>query len=136
VVHFVGDLHQPLHSTDHHDRGGNDVPVVYRGHRSNLHHLWDVELVREAGGVDAAAFAQRLDQAMTPADIAALATGSPVDWVNETHAAAVSVAYGALPENADDDLAGAYAETACAGVDSQLLKAGLRLAALLNAALK
>ena len=56
--------------------------------------------------------------------------------VNETHTAAVSVAYGALPENADDDLAGAYAETARSVVDLQLLKAGLRLAALLKAALK
>ncbi len=136
VVHFVGDLHQPLHSADHHDRGGNEVPVVYRGHRSNLHHLWDTELVQQAGGTDAAAFAQRLDQAVTPANIAALAAGSPVDWANETHAAAVSVAYGALPENADADLAGAYADTARSVVDSQLLKAGLRLAALLNAALK
>jgi len=112
------------------------VPVVYRGHRSNLHHVWDTELVQQSGGVDAAAFAQRLNQAVSPADSAAMTAGSPVDWVNETHAAAVSVAYGALPENAGDDLAGAYAETACAVVDSQLLKAGLRLAALLNAALK
>jgi S1/P1 Nuclease len=65
-----------------------------------------------------------------------IAAGSPVDWANETHAAAVSVAYGALPENADADLAGAYADTARSVVDSQLLRAGLRLAALLNAALK
>ena len=92
--------------------------------------------MQQAGGTDAAGFAQRLDEAITPADIAALAAGSPVDWANETHAAAVSVAYGALPENADDDLAGAYAETARSVVDSELLKAGLRLAALLNAALK
>lgn len=118
------------------DCGGNEVPVLYRGHRSNLHHLWDTELVQQAGGTDAAALAQRLEQAVTPANIAALAAGSPVDWANETHAAAVSVAYGALPENADADLAGAYADTARSVVDSQLLKAGLRLAALLNAALK
>ena len=76
------------------------------------------------------------DQTLFYIDGRHLRGGSPVDWVNETHAAAVSVAYGALPENADADLAGAYAETARSVVDSQLLKAGLRLAALLNAALK
>ena len=50
------------------DCGGNEVPVLYRGHRSNLHHLWDTELVQQAGGTDAAALAQRLEQAVTPAN--------------------------------------------------------------------
>ena len=45
------------------------------------------------------------------------------------------MAYGALPENPDADLAGQYARTAGPVVETQLLKAGLRLAALLNAAL-
>src|SRR5258706_8469292 len=41
VVHFVGDLHQPLHSSDNGDRGGNDVKVDFLGRASNLHRVWD-----------------------------------------------------------------------------------------------
>src|SRR6516164_8628958 len=43
LLHFVGDVHQPLHSSDHHDRGGNDVSVVYGRRRvgSPLHTYWD-----------------------------------------------------------------------------------------------
>ena len=135
LVHLVGDLHQPLHSTDHGDRGGNEIVVLYRGDRSNLHHVWDSELVRNVAGPDEAAFARRLDPAVGSAAIARLSAGTPVDWVNESHRQAVSFAYGGLPESPDEDLAGEYARSARPVVASQLLKAGLRLAALLNAAL-
>ncbi|BFZ57502.1 hypothetical protein PYCC9005_004554 [Savitreella phatthalungensis] len=40
LVHFVEDLHQPLHLSGK-LRGGNDKPVVYNGYRSNLHRVWD-----------------------------------------------------------------------------------------------
>ena len=53
IVHIVGDVHQPLHSSDHDDRGGNDVDITWLGKRSdepvegraaypyNLHTAWD-----------------------------------------------------------------------------------------------
>ena len=97
LVHLVGDVHQPLHSTDHGDRGGNEIAVLYRGDRSNLHHVWDSELVRDAAGPDEAAFARRLDHAVGSAAIARLSVGTQVDWVNESHRQAIAVAYGALP---------------------------------------
>jgi hypothetical protein len=37
VVHFVGDLHQPLHDEDDHDKGGNTRHVIFDGYRDNLH---------------------------------------------------------------------------------------------------
>lgn len=40
VVHFVGDLHQPLHNEDV-ARGGNGIHVRWRGSEMNLHHVWD-----------------------------------------------------------------------------------------------
>jgi hypothetical protein len=49
VVHLVGDIHQPLHEEDNHDRGGNDVRVTWSGWHTNLHHAWDSDLVRMAG---------------------------------------------------------------------------------------
>ena len=45
LLHFVGDLHQPLHSSDHHDRGGNSVKVIVddfpHNARDELHGFWD-----------------------------------------------------------------------------------------------
>ena len=90
--------------------------------------------MRDAAGPDEAAFARRLDHSVDPAAIVSLSAGTPVDWVNESHRQAVSVAYGALPESPDQDLAGEYAQLARPVIQKQLLKAGLRLAALLNAA--
>lgn len=45
LIHFVGDIHQPLHVGKPGDRGGNDVKVTWFGKEVNLHHLWDEELV-------------------------------------------------------------------------------------------
>lgn len=41
LIHFVGDLHQPLHAADSHDRGGNEVRVVLDGELTNLRAVWD-----------------------------------------------------------------------------------------------
>lgn len=45
LIHFVGDIHQPLHVGKPGDRGGNDVKVKWFGKKVNLHHLWDEELI-------------------------------------------------------------------------------------------
>ena len=44
VVHFVADLHQPLHVLAD-DRGGNDVLVQFMGRQTNLHRLWDGDVI-------------------------------------------------------------------------------------------
>ncbi|CAG8663816.1 13394_t:CDS:2, partial [Racocetra persica] len=44
VVHFIGDLHQPLHITAR-DRGGNGSPALFEGHHTNLHSIWDTTLL-------------------------------------------------------------------------------------------
>lgn len=48
IIHFVGDIHQPLHAGHAHDRGGNDVQINLDGKGSNLHRLWDSELLATA----------------------------------------------------------------------------------------
>jgi len=45
VVHFVGDLHQPLHVSDNDDRGGNEVHVTFNTKQTNLHAVWDTEIL-------------------------------------------------------------------------------------------
>jgi hypothetical protein len=51
VIHFVGDIHQPLH-TENVERGGNGIPVLFDGKHFNLHHVWDTSIVEKlVGGV-------------------------------------------------------------------------------------
>src|SRR5690554_7846576 len=45
LVHLVGDVHQPLHVGNGKDRGGNDVKVSWFGENSNLHKIWDSEII-------------------------------------------------------------------------------------------
>ena len=45
LVHFIGDMHQPLHAGERHDKGGNDVHVTFEGHPFNLHAAWDGKLI-------------------------------------------------------------------------------------------
>jgi hypothetical protein len=46
LIHFVGDIHQPLHAANDQDRGGNCVPVDSRSRETNLHAAWDTSVVR------------------------------------------------------------------------------------------
>src|SRR5690606_5001505 len=48
VVHFVGDVHQPLHAGHRDDRGGNRFQVNLRGEGTNLHAVWDHHLLASA----------------------------------------------------------------------------------------
>ena len=59
VVHFVGDVHQPLHAGYRADKGGNTYQVQFAGKGSNLHRVWDSGLLSRRG-LDATAYAQLL----------------------------------------------------------------------------
>ncbi len=143
VVHFVGDLHQPLHAANNGDRGGNDVPTRFLGSadndgRQNLHRVWDSRLAeKQFTGMDAVA---SLFGRLTPLEGAAWREGDIDDWLHETHAIAVDVTYAALPrplvcnaKGGDRELLdAAYYERAAPVVAQQLLKAGVRIAEVLN----
>jgi len=51
LLHFVGDVHQPLHAADDHDRGGNDKFVIFAHGTlcTKLHSYWDTVLVQRLG---------------------------------------------------------------------------------------
>ncbi len=134
VVHFVGDVHQPLHASDDGDRGGNDIKVEFLGRRTNLHAVWDTGILALAVQGDERAYALRLEHSITPADLARWRGGSPIDWANESHGIAVRVIYGEL-QHAPGPLPESYEQAALPIVNEQLEKAGVRLAATLNEAL-
>lgn len=67
VVHFVGDVHQPLHAGRADDRGGNTHQVNVDGRGSNLHALWDSGMLAGAG-LGEAGWLARLRRSPLPAD--------------------------------------------------------------------
>jgi hypothetical protein len=48
LAHFVGDVHQPLHCGHVKDLGGNTIIVHWYTRKSNLHHVWDVNVIETA----------------------------------------------------------------------------------------
>jgi S1/P1 Nuclease len=49
LVHLVGDIHQPLHVGKGPDRGGNNVKVMWFRADSNLHRVWDSDMIDDKG---------------------------------------------------------------------------------------
>lgn len=69
LVHFVGDLHQPLHASNNNDRGGNAVRVRFNGSDTNLHAVWDNGIIDAATGGDERGYALRLARSISPAEL-------------------------------------------------------------------
>ena len=135
LLHFVGDLHQPLHSADDHDAGGNKKLASDEGvHPGNLHHYWDVEFV-ERLGTDPRQVAAVLIGQISEAQRQAWASGTPDGWSMEAFTLARRDAYGLLPRPGDQStytLPPSYTKQAEQDVALQLSRAGMRLAFVLN----
>jgi hypothetical protein len=129
LVHFIGDLHQPLHVADDDDRGGNRRVVYLLGDSTNLHAVWDGALL-DREGVSETSYLSRLRHEMDTMDLAALERGRVADWAMEGHHTAVALAYGRAPR--DGRLDRAYVAAASAAVDHAIIAAGVRLARVLN----
>ncbi len=131
LIHFAADVHQPLHAEDNDDRGGNGVRVYLRGQRTNLHHIWDANVV-EALGYNADTVAYDIWRGITQAQRIAWKRGAPWIWANEAHAIARDEIYILVGERRTIRLSLAYPESQSGITRTQLAKAGLRLAWLLN----
>lgn len=131
LIHFVGDLHQPLHASDRHDKGGNSFAVYQGRKRTNLHHIWDQDMV-EALGPDAMLVAGGIEARLTRADRMQMSAGDPAQWATETFQLASQEIYARLPENGPVRLPRDYADRERAVTEKQLARAGVRLAAILN----
>jgi hypothetical protein len=132
VAHLVGDMHQPLHAGRAGDRGGIDIPVSYRGATTNLHFFWDTNLV-ELETETEEEVAKRLTANLTEEERLKWQAGDPTQWTNESLVLVRSHAYNIVPSG---ELSDDYVEKARPIVRIRLAQAGLRLAWLLNTALK
>ena len=133
LVHFVGDMHQPLHCANHDDKGGNEVPVMFLGATTNLHLLWDNGLLDHMPSEDQ--LLQTISRMLTPKRAAEWSHGTVEEWCGESFQVAQRVVYGDLPPVAAGQLVyvgEAYQKAAEPIVRDQIAKAGVRLAAILN----
>jgi hypothetical protein len=131
LIHFVGDVHQPLHAADRQDKGGNDEKLNWHGKRLSLHQVWDQEVVT-ALGRDFDDIAAASDASLSPQQKQQMSAGTPADWANESFALAAREIYAPLPPYGRIHLPDDYMMRESSVARLQLEKAGLRLAATLN----
>lgn len=123
VVHFVGDIHQPMHAGYGHDKGGNNRQVQYAGRGSNLHALWDSGMLRSRQWNNAD-YLQHLLDLSAPA----LNPGQPQQWAENS--CRIAIADGVYPQSRQIDEA--YVQQHLPQIEQQLRLAGEHLGALLN----
>lgn len=144
LIHFVGDIHQPMHcetgflADGQPDRGGNLITgITLEGKHlngtddknDNLHFLWDVALIENAGMADDA-YVTHLGDVLKTIDADAARKGTPADWAREAHRLAEKVQV-----MSGTDIQSAYVARNTPRVDLQLVRGGLRLARLIEEAL-
>ena len=139
LVHFVGDLHQPLHAGDHADRGGNDLKASYGiAPGYNLHSIWDGLLAERSISEDPV-----IVRTFSADERSALGAGTTRDWSEESWAVSRDIAY---PRAVDGDpcsikpggpvtIDEADVLSSRAILRLQVERGGLRLARLLEEAL-
>jgi S1/P1 Nuclease len=134
LVHFVGDIHQPLHAIGQ-ARGGNDIHVIEFGspqcgkYVCNLHFAWDTGLIAHTGLAEAQ-YVSRLDRLITSENLDRGSLEAPPEWANESFRLAKKVWL-----NDGGSVDEPYYRNDIAIVDQRLASAGLRLALILNQAL-
>jgi hypothetical protein len=133
VVHFVGDIHQPLHAGYRDDKGGNAYQVQFEGKGTNLHRVWDSGLL-STRHLDWQVYAQRLE---TPLPVPLPAPIAPLDnpyaqWAEES--CRITGTPGFYPP--DHKIDAAYVRTELPVAERRLQEAGRRLADVLNLALQ
>ena len=151
LIHFVGDVHQPLHAATDGDRGGNCVELLHSlmhqdgSQTTELHAVWDVDEVLRVFAVlgneeaTAAALFQRFKSGATVQQLSAL------DWARESNDLARTAVYQKLhlpnhtappnlcaPGIAKVDVTQSYVAGNVAVVERRLMQAGVRLSNILN----
>ena len=153
LVHFVGDVHQPLHLGNLKDRGGGTLRFLYKGKVVSLHYLWDGGLIDWDGeppqvnerrhtpppkarslfppGVARESllkYAARLNGRVSEEEVSAWSLSTVSDWANESRSLALKVAY----RVDKGGLSKAYIKRGREVINLRLTQAGVRLAHLLN----
>ncbi len=127
LIHFIGDLHQPLHCGRAEDMGGNKIKVKWFRRNTNLHRVWDSDMIdsRKMSYSEIAATMKRPPYI----DAKKIASGDVISWYNESKALSYKVYASVKP---DESLSYGYAYKYYPILKERLNYAGIRLAKILN----
>lgn len=125
LFHLIGDIHQPLHAGYGEDKGGNSVQVSYGGNATNLHHIWDGDIISSQRITTEGCIAYM--NSLPPRALKAVQSGNFVAWMEESRKLLPQV-YDFSGHLIDSD----YMQKNSIVVKTQLLRAGIRLAYVLQ----
>jgi len=135
LLHLIADLHQPLHVGDNNDQGGNLLQVRFFDVGSNLHRLWDSQAI-ERHTTNEKVWLWDFDFVANPKMVSEWSKGTPADWATES----LRIAREAYREPGSNKqirsgarLGNEYYRFALPVIRTQLAKAGIRIAFVLNA---
>lgn len=127
IIHLIGDMHQPMHVGREEDLGGNRIDVTWFGKPSNLHRMWDEELI----GFQQLSYtemAEAYDHA-TKEQIREWQNDGVLQWLFESYQMSRNLYREA---ERDPDLGYRYNFDHVATLQQRLLQGGIRLAGFLN----
>lgn len=135
LVHFVGDVHQPLHVGYENDSGGNQIDVSFFGQDGyNLHQCWDTEMI-ERWDDDVGDAVTQLEQIMSenPSVVKKyISDMNPIDWANESFQFVRNAVYNYTVEDGVPQIDQDYYDSHFPIIQQRLIAAGARLGQLLN----
>lgn len=136
LVGLMADLHRPLHcASRNNDLGANKVDVRLGAARKKLHAVWDSDIFRARLKEKGPAYADDLLKLATTEARQRESAGAVTDWAWESHQIAATRIYPEIPLTGETQLPADYLTRHGDIIDRQILRAGIRLAAVLDAAL-
>ena len=127
LVHFVGDIHQPLHAGRAQDRGGNNIKVKWFGKGTNLHRVWDSQIIN-SHQMSYTELSKDLN-VLSLSEINKIKRDSINTWIKESQQIAKLIYQDAETET---NLGFSYSYKHLNIVRLRLLKGGIRLASILD----
>jgi hypothetical protein len=133
IVHFVVDLHQPMHVSRGEDKGGNTIQLNYDGQGTNLHSLWDTKLLQHEG-LTYEELAVKYDHA-SPAEIRQWQGDPMMKWLWESYEISTKI-YGEVDAMKGRSIDDRYYQAHIGIIQVRIEQAGIRLAGVLNTLFK
>lgn len=127
LIHLIGDLHQPMHVGRAEDKGGNDIQLQWFGKGSNLHRVWDSNMINDYG-MSYTELSKKLP-VLDKEQIREIKKGTVLEWVKESQEL-VNEIYSSVGKG--EKLGYSYSYKYWNTVEKQLQKGGIRLAQVLN----
>ncbi len=127
LIHFIGDLHQPLHTGISEDKGGNDFQVQWFNKGTNLHAVWDTKMI-DSYGMSYSELSTNMPE-FSKKQRKFIAAGSHRDWMEESRMLVKDIYKNTT---SGEKLSYRYMYDYFETLKGQLNKGGIRLASLLN----